>query len=82
MREGWSQPWPLTPACVWPLAGDAANSDENLYDGCFPAFHSVDDFATYVQGRWWEAHGTPTNTVGIILSVFFWLGLAGVGYLL
>ena len=56
--------------------------EENLYDGCFPAFGSVDDFATYAQGLWWETHSKPTNTVGIILSVFFWLGLAGVGYLL
>lgn len=47
---------------------------------CFPAFKSTEEFETYLNGQYFsDVYSPPSNTAGIILSVFFWVGLASMG---
>eukprot|EP00890_Picochlorum_soloecismus_P001850 jgi/Picsp_1/2666/NSC_00896-R1_expressed protein [Chlorella variabilis] len=48
--------------------------------GCFPEFANLEEFETYVQGAYYSSiWNKPSNTVGIILSVLFWVGLGCMG---
>ena len=48
--------------------------------GCWPDFENYDDFDRFIQGSYYSTvFAAPTNTAGICISVFFWLGLAGTG---
>jgi hypothetical protein len=59
--------------------GEGGESDF-VGQGCFPEFETLTDFKVYTEGAYYAAvWDKPTNTVGVILSVFFWLGLAGMG---
>jgi hypothetical protein len=60
--------------------GEAEGEADFVGKGCFPEFETLTDFKVYTEGAYYTAvWDQPTNTVGIILSVFFWLGLAGMG---
>ena len=60
--------------------GEAEGEADFVGKGCFPEFETLTDFKVYTEGAYYAAvWDQPTNTVGIILSVFFWLGLAGMG---
>jgi hypothetical protein len=48
---------------------------------CFPNFKSDEEFTMYIKGEYFDlAYDPPSNTVGIILSSFFWVGLAALGF--
>jgi hypothetical protein len=48
---------------------------------CFPSFKSTEEFSMYLKGEYFTlAYDPPSNTVGIILSSFFWVGLAALGF--
>jgi hypothetical protein len=48
---------------------------------CFPTFQSEEEFAMYIKGEYFDlAYDPPSDTVGIILSTFFWVGLAALGF--
>lgn len=60
--------------------GEAEGEADFVGKGCFPEFETITDFKVYTEGAYYAAvWNKPTNTVGVILSVFFWLGLAGMG---
>lgn len=66
-------------------ASPAAPPGEGSSSGsvCFPTFSSMDEVTSYINGEYFtEYYQTPSNTAGIILSVFFWTGLAGMGFFL
>ena len=61
-------------------SGEGEGEASDVGSGCFPDFSTYDDFQKYVQGAYYSSvWNNPTNTVGVILSVFFWLGLGGMG---
>ena len=48
--------------------------------GCFPEFANLEEFETYIQGAYYSSiWSKPSNTVGIILSVLFWVALGCMG---
>jgi hypothetical protein len=56
----------------------AASSGNGI---CFPSFKSTEEFTMYLKGEYFTlAYDPPSNTVGIILSTFFWVGLAALGF--
>eukprot|EP00889_Picochlorum_renovo_P005180 jgi/Picre1/32210/NNA_007556.t1 len=60
--------------------GEGEGEADFVGKGCFPEFETLTDFKVYTEGAYYAAvWNKPTNTVGVILSVFFWLGLAGMG---
>ena len=60
--------------------GEGEGEASDVGSGCFPDFETYEDFQKYVQGAYYSSvWNQPTNTVGVILSVFFWLSLAGMG---
>ncbi len=64
--------------CSASSSGEGEASD--VGSGCFPDFETYEDFQKYVQGAYYSSvWNQPTNTVGVILSVFFWLSLGGMG---
>jgi len=60
--------------------GEGEGEASDVGSGCFPDFETYEDFQKYVQGAYYSSvWNQPTNTVGVILSVFFWLSLGGMG---
>lgn len=63
---------------------DAAEAEAAASSGsgiCFPSFQSTEEFSMYLKGEYFTlAYDPPSNTVGIILSSFFWVGLAALGF--
>jgi hypothetical protein len=59
-------------------AAEAESESDGL--GCWPDFENYDDVEKYIEGAYYSSvFSAPKNTVGIILSVFFWVGLTGMG---
>jgi hypothetical protein len=59
-------------------SGEAEGESDGL--GCWPDFDNYDEFDRFIQGSYYSTvFAAPTNTAGICISVFFWLGLAGTG---
>ena len=50
---------------------------------CFPSFTNTQEFEMYLNGEYFsQVYAPPSDTAGIVLSVFFWVGLAGLGWYL
>ena len=61
-------------------SGEGGEGEGDIGSGCFPDLETYQDFEKYVQGAYYSSvWAQPSNTVGVILSVFFWLGLGGMG---
>ena len=62
---------------------DAAEAGAGQSTGsgiCFPSFQTTEEFEMYLNGEYFtEVYEAPSDTAGIILSVFFWVGLASMG---
>ena len=62
---------------------DAAEAEAGQSTGsgiCFPSFQTTEEFEMYLNGEYFtEVYEAPSDTAGIILSVFFWVGLASMG---
>eukprot|EP00887_Chlorella_sp_A99_P002191 scaffold21.g2191.t1 len=49
----------------------------SMAGGCFPPFEDIEEFESYVAGTYQFV--TESNSVGIVLSVLFFVGLASIG---
>ncbi len=59
-------------------SGEAEGESDGM--GCWPDLATYDEFDRFIQGSYYSTvFAAPTNTAGICISVFFWLGLAGTG---
>jgi len=66
--------------CSSTSSGEGGEGEGDIGSGCFPDLETYQDFEKYVQGAYYSTvWAQPSNTVGVILSVFFWLGLGGMG---
>ncbi|KAL4853084.1 hypothetical protein ACK3TF_005868 [Chlorella vulgaris] len=52
-------------------------SGVDTYNGCFPNFKNASEYEMYINGEY--VFATSSSTAGIVLSVFFYLGLLLVG---
>ena len=61
-------------------AAAAEAEAESDGQGCWPDFENYDDLERFIEGAYYSTvFAAPSNTAGIIISVFFWIGLAGTG---